>query len=80
MNYHQESEAGRPGALLRRRIIGFAQKGGPGIGVISRVPGAVVMFTLPPTATFQPIYIIRGDRTLDKCVWGRCVSRPLGGD
>ena len=72
--------AGRQGACCRRRIIGFAQKGGPGIGVISRVPGAVVMFTLPPTATFQPIYIIRGDRTLDKCVWGRCVSRPLGGD
>ena len=48
MNYHQESEAGRPGALLRRRIVGFAQKGGPGIGVISRVPGAVVMFSYGP--------------------------------
>ena len=48
MNYHQESVAGRPGALLRRRIVGFAQKGGPGIGVISRVPGAVVMFSYGP--------------------------------
>ena len=63
----QESVAGRPGALLRRRIVGFAQKGGSGIGVISRRPEAVVMFTLPPSATFQPIYIIRGNRTLDHC-------------
>ena len=40
--------AGRQGACCRRRIIGFAQKGGPGIGVISRVPGAVVMFSYGP--------------------------------